>query len=179
MELVLWDMNKKELNNIIAKIEKEEQVFADKSYLSTLSMPEKIIGRQKQTEEILRYLLGFKRGHVVPLISVYGRSGSGKSTIVKFVCKNLTDISYCYVNLRQVRTIFGAANLILEALGGQSIKSPQGFNESINRISQAVISKLEKENKKVIILVLDEIDVLFYDKRGKPSDFFYKLILIF
>lgn len=171
-------MDKKELDTIIAKVEKEEQIFADKSYFSTISVPEKIIGRQKQTEVTLRYLLGFKRGHVVPLISVYGRSGSGKSTIVKFVCKNLQDISYCFVNLRQARTVFGAANLILEELGGEPIKSAHGFNESINRITESIISKLEKENKKVFVLILDEIDVLFYDKRGKPSDFFYKLILM-
>lgn len=171
-------MDKEELDTIIAKVEKEEQIFTDKSYLSTISVPEKIIGRQKQTEAILRYLLGFKRGHIVPLISVYGRSGSGKSTIVKFVCENLKDTSYCFVNLRQARTVFGAANLILEELGEEQIKSAHGFNESINRITVSIISKLEKENKKVFILVLDEIDVLFYDKRGKPSDFFYKLTLM-
>ncbi len=30
----------------------------------------------------------------------------------------------------------------------------------------------------LFIFVLDEFDVLFYDKRGKPSDFIYKLLVM-
>lgn len=171
-------MNKKELNMIISKIEKEDEIFADKSLLSTLALPEAIIGRQKQAAEIVRCLLGYKKGFIVPLISVYGRSGSGKSTVTRFICKNLKDISYCFVNLRKAKTIFGAANLILEELDQMPIKNAQGLGESINKVNKAIASKLEKENKNVFVLILDEIDVLFYDKRGNPSDFFYKLIYL-
>jgi uridine kinase len=44
-------------------------------------------------------LLGYKKGHIVPFISVYGRSGSGKSTIVKYVLENIDkNILYRFAN---------------------------------------------------------------------------------
>ena len=114
-------------------------------------------------------------------MSVYGRSGSGKSMIVKFVCENLDeDISYAFVNLRKARTVFGCANLILAELRQSSLKSAQGINTAIGQISDAIEEQLikKKSNTKFFILVLDEFDVLLHDKRGKPSDFIYKLLVM-
>ena len=82
-------MDKQDIAGIIDKIEKEDAIFASKSYLDALSFPAKIIGRKKQAEELIRFLFGYKQGYVVPFVSVYGRSGSGKSVTVKFVCENL------------------------------------------------------------------------------------------
>lgn len=171
-------MNNKDLNKIITKIESENSLFSNKAFLDVLSMPTAIIGRQKQTEEFVRFLLGYKQGFVVPFISVYGRSGSGKSTIVRFVCENLKEISYCFVNLRKAKTIFGSANLILAELGQPSLKNAQGINTAIEQIGSTIEAILQEKKKKLLVLVLDESDVLFYDKRGSPSDFFYKLIVL-
>jgi archaeal cell division control protein 6 len=116
---------------------------------------------------------------------LFGRSGSGKSTIVKFVCENLDDeISCAFVNLRKAKTIFGCANLVLTELGQPSLKSAQGINIAIEKISNAteLVLKAEeqknKKSKKLFVLLLDEFDVLFYDKRGKSSDFIYKLLVM-
>lgn len=170
-------MDKQEFTKIISKIEKEDSIFSKKAYLDTLSFPPNIVGRQKKTEELVRLLLGHKQGYVVPLISVYGRSGSGKSTIVKFVCENL-GVPYCFVNLRKAKTVFGAANLILAELGQLNLKSAQGLNLAVENIGNSVVSKLDQEKKNFFVLVLDEYDVLFHDKRGRPSDFVYKLIVM-
>lgn len=170
-------MNKKEIDDILSKIEKEDSIFAKKASLDSLSIPSNIIGRTKQAEQLIRYLVGYRQGYVVPYISVYGRSGAGKSSVVRFVCDNI-DISNCFVNLRQAKTVFGAANLILGELGVSSLKSAQGINSAIDTIGKEIKSKLQKENKKLFVLVLDELDVIFYDKRSKPSDFIYKLIVL-
>ena len=71
---------------------------------------------------------------MVPYISVYGRSGSGKSVVVRFVCDNIDGISYRFVNLRQAKTVFGAANLILAELGVSGLKSAQGINLAVENI---------------------------------------------
>src|SRR5215210_8050254 len=134
-----------------------------------------------KAKELIRFLLGYKQGLVVPFVSVYGRSGSGKSTVVKFVCENLDeDISYAFVNLRKARTVFGCANLILAELGQSTLKSAQGINIAIEEISNTIEQGLsnKKNNTRLFILVLDEFDVLLYDKRGKPSDFIYKLLVM-
>jgi cell division control protein 6 len=186
-------MDKEALRRISAEVEKENLLFTNKTFLDNLTLPSQIIGREKKAKELVRFLLGYKHGLVVPFISVYGRSGSGKSTIVKFVCENLDeDISYAFVNLRKARTVFGCANLILTELGQPSLKSAQGINAAIEHISNAIEQRLsknksnkEKENDnsndntaKLFVLVLDEFDVLLYDKRGKPSDFIYKLLVM-
>ena len=102
-------MNERDLQKIIRKLDKKESIFRDKSYLDTLCSPEKIVGRQKKAEEIIKFLIGYKRGFVVPVVSIYGRSGSGKSIVTKYVCENLGDASFCFVNLRKAKTVFGAA----------------------------------------------------------------------
>ena len=183
-------MDKQDLMRISAEVEKESLLFANKTFLDNLTLPSQIIGREKKAKELVRFLLGYKHGLVVPFISVYGRSGSGKSTVVKFVCENLDDedISYAFVNLRKARTVFGCANLILGELGQPSLKSAQGINTAIEQISNAIEQRLSSNKKnnnrnnnnaaKLFVLVLDEFDVLLYDKRGKPSDFIYKLLVM-
>src|SRR5918997_2381813 len=184
-------VDKQDLKRIYAEVEKENLLFASKTFLDNLTLPSQIIGREKKAKELVRFLLGYKQGLVVPFVSVYGRSGSGKSTIVKFVCENLDeDISYAFVNLRKARTVFGCANLILTELGLPSVKSAQGINTAIEQISNAIEQRLSKNKKKknnnsgnnttakLFVLVLDEFDVLLYDKRGKPSDFIYKLLVM-
>jgi archaeal cell division control protein 6 len=169
-------------------VEKENLLFANKTFLDNLTLPSQIIGREKRAKELVRFLLGYKHGLVVPFLSVYGRSGSGKSTVVKFICENLDeDMSYAFVNLRKARTVFGCANLILTELGLPTLKSAQGINTAIEHISNAIEQRLRNNNKnnnsgnnaaKLFVLVLDEFDVLLYDKRGKPSDFIYKLLVM-
>lgn len=129
-------------------------------------------------KELVGFLVTYKQGFVVPFISVYGRSGSGKSTIVKFVCENLDGVSHCFVNLRKARTVFGCANLILAELGEPNLKSAQGINLAVEKIQNAIMSKLIGTKNKLFVLALDEFDVLFYDRRGKPSDFIYKLLVM-
>src|ERR687893_722570 len=137
-------VDKQDLKRIYAEVEKENLLFASKTFLDNLTLPSQIIGREKKAKELVRFLLGYKHGLVVPFISVYGRSGSGKSTIVKFVCENLDDedISYAFVNLRKARTVFGCANLILTELGQPNLKSAQGINIAIEQISDAIEQRL-------------------------------------
>ena len=175
-------MDKQDFKRIFAEVEKENLLFANKSFLDNLTLPSKIIGRERKAKELIGYLIGYKQGLVVPFVSVYGRSGSGKSTVVKFVCENLDeeDVPYAFVNLRKARTVFGCANLILAELGQPSLKSAQGITTAIEQISNTIEQRLRKKKNdaKLFILVLDEFDVLLYDKRGKPSDFIYKLLVM-
>jgi archaeal cell division control protein 6 len=173
-------LDKKDLERISRAIKKEGSLFSKKAYLENLTLPSQIIGREEKAEELARYLLAYQQGLVVPLISVYGRSGSGKTTVTKFVCENLdsSKIFCCFVNLRKAKTIFGCANLILAELGEPNVKSAQGLNSAIENIENAIESVMKNRNPELFVLVLDEFDVLFYDKRGKPSDFIYKLLVM-
>ena len=163
------------LDKIINKVNQEKKEFARKSAFDTSILPSKIVSRKTEVEQIVRYLWGYKDGHVVPLVSIFGRSGTGKSTLVKFVCKYIPEIKLCFVNLRKAKTVFGGANLILNALDHPSLKSAQGMNQAMETIQREILNSFNQKTK-LFVLVLDEFDVLFYDKRGNPSDFVYKLV---
>jgi cell division control protein 6 len=176
-------LNKQDLKKMAAEIEKSSSVFANKAALDNLIQPTKIVGRENKIRELMEFLLSYKKRHVVPFISVYGRSGSGKSTIVRFVCETLSetdnahsDISYEFVNLRKARTIFGCTNLILSELGMPQLKSAQGMNLAIAQISKEIENRIKTKHSKLFVLVLDEFDVIFNDERVSPSDFIYKLV---
>ena len=171
-------LDRNDLQRIAQDLETESNVFANKASLDVFGLPTAIRGRENKAKELARFLLSYKKGHVFPFISVYGRSGSGKSTVVRFVCENLSsDISTCFVNLRKAKTVFGCANLILAELGEPNLKSAQGINVAIEQISRGIRSRLTDKGE-LFVLVLDEFDVLFNDKRGKPSDFIYKLLVM-
>lgn len=171
------ELSRKKIADIRKKIEKKNSVFAQKRYLDSMILPSKIIGREAETEKLISSIMSLKDGFIVPFVSVYGRSGSGKSTVVKFVCENMLDlISFRFVNLRKAKTVFGCANIILENLGEESLSSAQGLNKAVDCMQSQIESILGQEEKKYFVLVLDEYDVIFSDTRGKPSDFVYKLL---
>ena len=116
---------------------------------------------------------------MVPVISVYGKSGSGKSILVKFVCNDSKNSTcFAFANLRKAKTVFGCANLILSEFGIPSLKSAEGINKAIDVLGKCISDRLESQGKKFMILVLDEYDVIFLDKRNDPSDFIYKLLTL-
>ena len=162
---------------MIAGMGQEDSVFSDKSALDTFGAS-RIIGRDEKAVELVRVLLGYRKGLAVPFVSVYGRSGCGKSSVVRFVCDNIDDVKCCFVNLRKAKTVFGCANLVLAELGEPNVKNAQGVGIATDRIGDAVAKSLEASGKKLFVLVLDELDALFLDKRGRPSDFVYNLVTL-
>lgn len=153
--------------------------YADKRYLDPLySSSDFLAGRDEKVKELLGHLVEYASGYVAPLISVYGKSGTGKTSIVKYVCENLDDAYCCMVNMRQAKTIFGCMNLILGELDLPSLKNASGLGSAIAQIEKQILSIANTKGKKLFVLVLDEIDVVFRDIRGDPSDFVYKLLLL-
>lgn len=147
----------------------------------TLAPASAVIGREDKAKEIVRFLAGGK-GYCPPFISVYGRSGSGKSTVLRFVCESLKNsghiAGYAFVNLRMARTVFGCASMILE-----EFKSPSRGAEMARAGVDGVLEQIREElgslsagNGAPFVLVLDEFDSIFSDTRGRPSDFVYRLL---
>ncbi|AIF82085.1 orc1/cdc6 family replication initiation protein [Candidatus Nitrososphaera evergladensis SR1] len=167
-----------DIERMAAQAEQENSLFAAKGALDTFSSSSKTqaIGREAEAGQLVKALAGGqKQGYVSPFVFVYGRSGSGKSTVVQFVCEHLPRLlAFRLVNLRRVRTVYGCACLILEELGGDP-KGGQTIDSIIERIAGGIEALAAA---KFFVLVLDEFDVLLHDKRGRASDFVYKLLAV-
>ena len=48
------------------------------------------------------------------------------------------------------------------------------MNVAMQKIQQEILNLYDKKTK-LVVLALDEFDVLFYDKRGNPSDFIFSV----
>jgi len=135
-----------DLFDSIQKVKKKHSnLYENQSSLDTLIIPDgaEIIGRISKIDELLQYLVPNDKNAIVPpFISCYGKSGTGKSTIVEFVCQKLQEYGifsgYCFVNLRKASTIFGCANLILKQLGTKSLQNANGIAGILENIQFAI-----------------------------------------
>lgn len=152
------------------EVEKENLLFA-----ASPNAAGKIVGREDKARELVRALAGgYKRGRAHPFVFVYGRTGSGKSAMVKLVCESL-GLPHRLVNLRNARTVFGCASLILSELGAGEAKAWHGTGMLVEMIAGAIE---RQPDGRPFVLVLDEFDVLMSDRRGRPSDFVYRLLMV-
>lgn len=63
-------MDKQDLKRIFGEVEKENLLFAEKTFLDNLTLSSKIIGKKTQAKEFIQFLLGCNQGLVVPLVCV-------------------------------------------------------------------------------------------------------------
>lgn len=108
-------VSRNDIERMVREAVQENALFADKKMLDgSLQAAGPPVVREKEASELVRALSGSK-GYVAPFVFVYGRTGSGKSTVVKFVCERLS-VALKMVNLQKAGTIVGCANLILQEL---------------------------------------------------------------
>jgi orc1/cdc6 family replication initiation protein len=108
-------------------------------------------------------------------VSIYGPPGTGKTTTTRRVCREFAartdELAVEYVNLKECRSLFSAANEIHLALTGEK----RGAYEGLDGVFDGIWSALEAYPAWTV-LILDEIDHIQHDSNYDPSDFFYRLL---
>jgi cell division control protein 6 len=150
-------------------------VFADKGALDPLAPPEEPIARPAPERELATILHGVHEGYLPTTVSIYGPPGTGKTTLTRQLCQAFaarTDgLAVEYVNLKQCRTIFSAANEILVALGGEKKDAYEG----LDGVFEAIWATLATYPAWTV-LILDEIDHVRHDANYDVDEFFYRLL---
>lgn len=97
-------------------------MFANKSTLDPLVEPDEIVPRPDQERALATILTGVTEGYLPTAILVYGPLGAGKTLTTRRFCREFAarhaEFGVEYVNLKECRTVFSAANEILFGLGG-------------------------------------------------------------
>ena len=145
------ELSKQEIQKIRQRIEKSDSVFSEKRYLESLGSPNSIIGRQNEAEELVKLLHPSRDGFSLPFVSVFGKSGTGKSTVID----ELLHLNYaCMPEISREITLEAQKNGVDQLF----LKNPHLF-------SQLLLEGREKQYKEAHIT---KSTIIFFD-RGIPD----------
>ena len=140
------------------------RIFKNREVLRPDYIPDFLPHREEQIRRLAEILAPVLRGERPSNVFIYGLTGTGKTAVVKYVLRKVTEYSkrnnmdnflYAYVNCRHEDTTYRALARIANSL---NIKVPfTGLStaEVFSRVKRAIDSI-----GKIVIVVLDEVDFL-------------------
>jgi cell division control protein 6 len=145
-----------------------ESVFKkDRDILRPSYIPEKLPHREKQIDQLASILATALRGERPSNVLIFGKTGTGKTAVIKYLGNEISKaddwkrVSFLYMNCEIIDTPYA----VLQNVGNRFV---QDFDERIpftgwstERVYNILREKIDEE-KKVVVIVLDEIDKLVY-----------------
>ena len=154
------------LNKFFDNYLEKEPLFTNKKYLQSNYTPQEIMHRDDQIEQIAGILAPALRMEKPSNIFIYGKTGSGKTVVSKYVSEQLINISkekgvslkIVYLNCKMKRisdTEYRIIAQLTNSLGGKVPATGLPTDE----VYKLFVNEIEKQ-KQLIIIILDEIDQL-------------------
>lgn len=139
---------------------KESKIFAKREVLSPHYIPHNLLFRDKQMQEIARYLTPSLKGERGRNIFVYGKVGTGKTSCVKSVIDRIKNLPISrarisYINCR----IYNSRYRVLHKIVSDYLPLYAKRGYGIVDIYEKIINWID-EDAKILVVVLDEIDVV-------------------
>ncbi len=166
----VWMDLKSSLSGIFQSILEKEPLFSNKEALRHSYTPTELPHREAEIRQIASILAPALRGETPSNILIYGKSGTGKTIVSKFICNELREtglklgipVNAVYLNCEVTDTKYRVlANLA------------KNFGENIpftgwptDKVYSAFRDAVDKNNQRVI-LILDEIDKLVLNDGDK------------
>ncbi len=161
--------------NVFAKAKRLNQLFRDEAVLYPDFLPEQLLEREKETNELVFALKPASAGGKPRNLFVYGSPGTGKTAVTRFVLKQLQEYSGkakpVLVNCFEANSRHAVLSFLAEKFG--AIAPTRGVG------SEEIYSELLgswKRSGTVPIIVLDEADQLLSTEDG--SKLLYDLLRV-
>jgi len=164
-------------------------VFQNKSLLDpeTIIDPDRIVGRDEQLDQTIRYLRTMLNGNRSPDLLLHGPSGTGKSLIINSVCDTASELAQAgginfvplEISCQKIRSYDRAIyNLVKQAAleSGMEVGVPRkgvSTDVKIDRLFEILSAHYDS-----VMVILDEIDLLTGSRQNNSpafSDVIYQL----
>ncbi|MDI6701715.1 ORC1-type DNA replication protein Cdc6-1 [Methanothermobacter wolfeii] len=153
--------------NIFDEIGDKESVFKDKKFLDHRFLPDRLPHREEQIRSIAKYWVEALNGVTPPDITIYGKTGTGKTAVAKFAMKQLKEASRdCDVNIRteyirctDYTTEYQVIARLCQQLGRDVPYRGWTKAEIVNTFRN-MFKKNAFGQDMILMVVLDEIDIL-------------------
>ena len=155
-----------EIKNFFENYLKKESIFVDKKTLLPSYIPEEILYREEQLQEVANVLAPLLRLEKPSNLFIYGKTGTGKTISIKHIlilmskvaAQNNLPLRCIYLNCKLKRVADTEYRLIAQLIKelGQEIPSTGLPTDEVYNIFYKLLDK----EKQIVLLALDEIDQL-------------------
>jgi len=174
IELTSKTSEKRPTHGIFDDFLKNNEIFENKEVLRPNYTPDNLPHRDKQIQSLASMLVPAIRGDTPSNILIYGKTGTGKTAVVKFVGQELQNTSesrekaclVLYVNCEIVDTQYRLLATLAKHIGKEVPMTGWPTDQVFEEFKKTV----DKE-KQVVIIIMDEIDKLV----RKGDDVLYNL----
>ncbi|MDI9623287.1 MAG: orc1/cdc6 family replication initiation protein [Methanothermobacter sp.] len=153
--------------NVFDELEGRKSVFKDRRFLDHRFLPDKLPHREEQIRAIAKYWVEALRGVTPPDITIYGKTGTGKTAVAKFAMKQLNEASKNsdvnvrteYIRCTDYTTEYQVLARLCQQFGRDVPYRGWTKAEVINTF-RSLFKKNVFGQDLILIVVLDEIDIL-------------------
>ena len=151
------------LDDIFERVVNSKSIFINRDVLRNDYIPQHILFRDEQITQLGRILAPILKGSKPSNVFLYGKTGTGKTVVARYVVRKLEDKSsqlkigttFLYVNTRLASTQYRT----LVELGSQLGISLPFTGLSLSEAMSRIFEKMKRDGASAVI-ILDEIDYM-------------------
>ena len=167
---VVLSMEKKQnsgKNNVFDKLIQKERIFRNREALASTYIPPEFPHRDNEINDVANILKPALYGARPSNILIYGQTGTGKTAVAKFICKQILSkaetegkkIHTAYINCKQTNTPYGILTNIGKTYSNDWEDKVPNAGWRIDKVYSALKEKADEDGG-IAIVILDEIDTL-------------------
>ncbi len=168
-----------DVDEIFDKLLMKASLFKNKRVLSHDYVPDALPHREEEIQKLAYILATALKGGKPSNVFMYGKTGTGKTAVARYVLKKLTergaklglDLSYAYVNCRYRKTNYRVLIKICDEIGCVGLPET-GLPTDV--IFDKMIRHIDRRDQ-LVIIILDELDWLV---KTSGDDVLYQLTRI-